>query len=116
MIQNPVSALNKLQQEGTNMLVGECQSEALQDDSSAKQIEGRDSDAKVTRRDVVEYFQSLRQRGIGMNLVYYVGAAHVHEIDMVLVNVTVAVDHETSTGELAGEILRHSYPQTPQVK
>ena len=30
---------------------------------------------------------------------------------MVLVNGTVAVDHGTSTGELAGEVLLHSNPQ-----
>jgi hypothetical protein len=32
------------------------------------------------------------------------------------VNGTVAVDHGTSTGELSGEVLTHSYPQTKQVR
>ena len=35
-------------------------------------------------------------------------------IDMVLVNGTVAVDHGKSTGELSGEVLLHSNPQTNQ--
>lgn len=37
-------------------------------------------------------------------------------IDMVLVNGTVAVDHGTGTGELAGQVLTHSYPQTHQAQ
>jgi N-acyl-D-aspartate/D-glutamate deacylase len=37
-------------------------------------------------------------------------------IDLVLVNGTVAVDHGTSTGELSGEVLLHSYPQAKRVQ
>jgi N-acyl-D-aspartate/D-glutamate deacylase len=37
-------------------------------------------------------------------------------IDLVLVNGTIAVDHGTGTGELAGEVLLHSYPQVKQTQ
>jgi dihydroorotase/N-acyl-D-amino-acid deacylase len=71
-----------LQQGCTTMLVGEGISEAPQSDATAKQIEGRDSEAKVTWRSFTEYFQLLKQRGIGMNLVHDVGAAQVREVVM----------------------------------
>lgn len=38
-------------------------------------------------------------------------AVYPKGIDLVLVNGTVAVDHGTSTGELAGEVLLHNHPQ-----
>ncbi|HVH88100.1 MAG TPA: hypothetical protein VM912_15370, partial [Terriglobales bacterium] len=82
VIEDPVSTLSKLQQGCTTMLVGEGQSEAPQSDATAKQIEARDPEAKVTWRNFTEYFQLLNQRGIGMNLVHDVGAAQVREIVM----------------------------------
>lgn len=82
VIENPVSALSKLQQGCTTMLVGEGQSEAPQSPATANQIEARDPEARVTWRNFTGYFQLLKQRGIGINLVHDVGAAQVREVVM----------------------------------
>jgi N-acyl-D-amino-acid deacylase len=47
---------------------------------------------------------------------YVKPAVYPTGIDMVLVNGTVAVDHGTSTGELSGEVLTHSYSQTKRAQ
>lgn len=82
MIEDPVSTLSKLEQGCTTMLVGEGQSEAPQSDATAKQVEARDPQTKVTWRNFTEYFQLLKQHGIGMNVVHDVGAAQVREVVM----------------------------------
>jgi N-acyl-D-aspartate/D-glutamate deacylase len=80
LIEDPVSVESKLQQGCTTMLVGEGQSEAPQNDATAKLIEARDPEARVTWRNFTEYFQLLNQRGIGMNVIHNVGAAQVRQI------------------------------------
>ncbi|MGH9616777.1 MAG: N-acyl-D-amino-acid deacylase family protein [Acidobacteriaceae bacterium] len=82
LIEDPVSVESKLQQGCTTMLVGEGISEAPQSDATAKQIEARDPEAKVTWRNFAQYFQLLTQHGIGMNVVHDVGAAQVREVVM----------------------------------
>ena len=47
---------------------------------------------------------------------YVKPAVYPTGIDMVLVNGTVAVDHGTSSRELSGEVLSHSYPQTKRAQ
>jgi N-acyl-D-aspartate/D-glutamate deacylase len=64
------------------MLVGEGTSEAPQSDATARLIEARDSEAKVTWRNFTEYSRLLTQRGIGMNVIHNVGAAQVRQIVM----------------------------------
>ena len=82
LIEDPVSVESKLQQGCTTMLVGEGSSEAPQSDATAKLIEARDPEAKVTWRNFTEYSQLLTQRGIGMNVIHNVGAAQVRQIVM----------------------------------
>lgn len=82
LIEDPESAESKLQQGCTTMLVGEGISEAPQSASTAKLIEARDPEAKVTWRNFAEYSRLLTQHGIGMNVVHDVGAAQVREVVM----------------------------------
>ena len=82
IIEDPVSAQSKLQQGCTTMLVGEGISEAPQNDLTAKAIETRDFQAKVSWRNFSQYFQLLRQHGIALNVVHDVGAAQVRMVVM----------------------------------
>jgi len=82
LIKDPVSVESKLQQGCTTMLVGEGISEAPQSDATAKLLETRDPEAKVTWRNFAEYSQLLTQRGIGMNVIHNVGAAQVRQVVM----------------------------------
>lgn len=82
LIEDPVSVESKLRQGCTTMLVGEGISEAPQSDATAKLLEARDPEAKVTWRNFAEYFQLLTQHGIGMNVIHDVGAAQVRQVVM----------------------------------
>jgi N-acyl-D-amino-acid deacylase len=62
------------------MLVGEGISEAPQSDATAKLIEAKDSEARVTWRNFTEYSKLLTQHGIGMNVIHNIGAAQVRQI------------------------------------
>lgn len=82
LVEDPVSAESKLRQGCTTMLAGEGVSEAPQSDATAKMIEARNPEAKVTWRNFAEYSRLLTQHGIGMNVVHDVGAAQVREVVM----------------------------------
>jgi N-acyl-D-aspartate/D-glutamate deacylase len=80
LIEDPASVESKLQQGCTTMLVGEGISEAPQSNATAKLIEAKDPEAKVTWRNFTEYSKLLTQHGIGMNVIHNVGAAQVRQI------------------------------------
>ena len=76
LLEDPVSALSKLHQGITTILVGELTTEAPQNDRTFP--EGVEVDGEnVTWRTYEEYFALLEQREIALNAVHNVGAAQV---------------------------------------
>jgi len=80
LVRDAVSAESKLQQGCTTLFVGEGDSEAPQNDFTAKLAEGQSPDAKVTWHNFAEYFALLSKHGIGMNVIHNVGAAQVRQV------------------------------------
>jgi N-acyl-D-aspartate/D-glutamate deacylase len=80
LVTDPVSAESKLQQGCTTLFVGEGDSEAPQNDFTAKLAEKQNPDVKVTWHNFAEYSALLTQHGIGMNVIHNVGAAQVREM------------------------------------
>lgn len=76
LLEDPVSALSKLHQGITTILVGELTTEAPQNERTFPgpvEVDGEN----VTWRTYEEYFALLEQRGIALNAVHNVGAAQV---------------------------------------
>jgi N-acyl-D-amino-acid deacylase len=80
LVDDPVSAESKLRQGCTTMFVGEGDSEAPQNDFTAKQWQREYPDVKVTWNNFAEYSALLTRHGIGMNVIHNVGAAQVRKV------------------------------------
>jgi N-acyl-D-amino-acid deacylase len=80
LVDDPVSAESKLRQGCTTMFVGEGDSEAPQNDFTAKLWEREFPEVKVTWTNFAEYSAVLTRHGIGMNVIHNVGAAQVRKM------------------------------------
>jgi N-acyl-D-aspartate/D-glutamate deacylase len=76
LLRDPATALAKLTQGITTMMVGEGGSDAPQNDRTLKAA-GPGADRRITWHTFGEYFRLLEGKGIGLNLVHNVGAAQV---------------------------------------
>ena len=79
LLEDPVSALSKLHQGITTILVGELTTEAPQNEKTFPgpvEVDGEN----VTWRTYEEYFAHLERRGIALNAVHNVGAAQIRMV------------------------------------